>query len=273
MIDPSFRDAIGILVRAINNNTVGNTRVANNTVNGVVATAQGRAQGIVVNSFTSNVPFPASPLIGTVGSIPPTVIIENNTVNAGNATTLTTDGILLGTEIFSFLQPNNPQVGRAVIRNNTVSVVSNNLLGQSGATGIKIYNDNVAVPRNHVNVDILNNTILFTGGNFAPTLSPNDGSSSGVFIQANTGTLARPVCVQIANNSSTTANLLNTHFRFLNVASGVALLNASPNPLVGNLQVGTFLGTVVNTIAGGGSFAFSNNPTIPAINATICPNY
>jgi hypothetical protein len=275
MTDPSFRDAIGILVRAINNNTVGNTRVANNTVNGVVATAQGRAQGIVVNSFTSNVPFAASPLIGTVGSIPPTVIIENNTVNAGNATTLTTDGILLGTEIFNFGPLNNPQVGRAVIRNNTVSVVSNNLVGQSGATGIKIYNDNLAVPRNHVNVDILNNTITFTGGNFAPTGSPADGSSSGIFIQANTGTPARPVCVQIANNSSTTTNIppQNAHYRFLNVANGVALLNASPDPLTSNAQIATFLGTVGNTIAGGGSFAFSNNPTIPAINSTICPNY
>ncbi len=273
MTDPSFRDAIGILVSAINNNTIGNTRVANNTVNGVIATAQGRAQGIVVNSFTSGVPFAGSPLIGTVGSIPPTVIIENNTVNAGNGTTLTTDGILLGAEIFNFVPPNNPQVGRAVIRNNTISVVSNNLVGQSGATGIKIYNDNVAVPRNHVNVDILDNIITFTGGNFAPTGSPFDGSSSGVFIQANTGTPARPVCLQIANNSSTTTNLLNTHFRFLNVANGVALLNASPDPLVGNPQIGTFLGSVGNTIAGGGSFAFSNNPTIPAINATICPNY
>lgn len=273
MTDPSFRDAIGILVRAINNNTVGNTRVANNTVNGVVATAQGRAQGIVVGSFTSGVPFAANPLIGTVGSIPPTVIIENNTVNAGNATTLTTDGILLGTEIFNFGPPNNPQVGRAVIRNNTVSVVSNNLVGQSGATGIKIYNDNVAVPRNHVNVDILNNIISFTGGNFPPTGSPANGSSSGVFIQANTDTAARPVCVQIANNSSTTTNALNTHFRFFNVANGVALLNASPNPIPNNLQLGTFLGSVGNTIAGGSSSAFSNNPTIPAINATICPNY
>ncbi len=273
MTDPSFRDAIGILVRAINNNTIGNTRVANNTVNGVIATAQGRAQGIVVNSFTSGVPFAGSPLIGTVGSIPPTVIIENNTVNAGNGTTLTTDGILLGTEIFNFVPPNNPQVGRAVIRNNTISVVSNNLVGQSGATGIKIYNDNVAVPRNHVNVDILNNTISFTGGNFAPTGSPNDGSSSGVFIQANTGTPARPVCVQIANNSSTTTNLLNTHFRFLNVANGVALLNASPSPLLGNPAIGTFLSSVGNTTVGGGSFAFSNNPTIPAINSSICPNY
>jgi hypothetical protein len=277
MTDPSFRDAIGILVRAINNNTIGNTRVANNNINGVIATAQGRAQGIVVNSFTSNVPFAASPLIGTVGSIPPTVIIENNTVNAGNATTLTTDGILLGTEIFNFVPLNNPQVGRAVIRNNTVSVVSNNLVGQSGATGIKIYNDNDLPPalRNHVNVDILNNTITFTGGNFAPTGSPADGSSSGIFIQANTGTPARPVCVQIANNSSTTTNIppQNAHYRFLNVANGVALLNASPDPLTSNAQIATFLGTVGNTIAGGGSFAFSNNPTIPAINSTICPNY
>jgi hypothetical protein len=79
--------------------------------------------------------------------------------------------------------------------------------------------------------------------------------------------------VQIANNSSTTTNPLNTHFRFINVANGVALLNASPNPIPNNLQLGTFLGSVGNTIAGGSSFAFSNNPTIPAINATICPNY
>jgi hypothetical protein len=124
-------------------------------------------------------------------------------------------------------------------------------------------------------VDILNNTITFTGGNFAPTGSPADGSSSGIFIQANTGTPARPVCVQIANNSSTTTNIppQNAHYRFLNVANGVALLNASPDPLTSNAQIATFLGTVGNTIAGGGSFAFSNNPTIPAINSTICPNY
>lgn len=275
---PSFRDSIGILVRAINNNTIGNTTVRNNTVGGVVATAQGRAQGIVVNSFTSNVPFAASPLIGSVGGSP-SIVIENNTVNAGNGTTLTTDGIHVGTEIFNFTLPNNPQIGRAVIRNNTVDVQSNNLVGQSGASGIKIYNDNNLPPsnRNHVNVDILENQITFRGGNFAPTVSPNDGSSSGIFVQANTATAARPVCVRIENNQSSTTNTNNAHFRFRlgGGAGSVALFNASPSPIPNDGQLGAFLTSVGNATSGGSSTAATGlaSPNIPAINPLICPNY
>ncbi|MCS7032222.1 MAG: hypothetical protein NZL92_11955 [Gloeomargarita sp. SKYG116] len=182
----------------------------------------------------------------------------------------------MGTELLFPAAGQNPEVGRALIADNTVNVQSANLVGQAGATGIRIYNDNLALPNpNHVNVDILNNTITFSGGNFIPTGSPNDGSSSAIFVQANTGTATRPVCVGIEGNRSTTPNPLNAHFRFLNVPGGVALFNATPNPITSNLQLGTFLtGPAGNTTSGGGAtVAFSNNPTIPAINSTICPNY
>ncbi|MEN9258605.1 MAG: hypothetical protein Q6L55_07760 [Gloeomargarita sp. SRBZ-1_bins_9] len=270
----SFRDAIGILVRAVNNNTIGDLTIQGNTVNGVIANAGSRAQGIVANAVVSNLPG-GSPRIGTVTPGAPSVIIRDNSVTAGNATTLTTDGILLGTELLFPQAGQNPEIGRALVANNTINVQSANLVGQAGATGIRIYNDNLAIPNpNHVNVDILNNTINFSGGNFAPTGSPNDGSSSGVFVQANTGTATRPVCVRIAGNASTTPNALNTHFRFLHVAGGVALFNATPNPITTNAQLGTFLTTGAgNTVTGGASAAFSHNPTIPAINSTICPNY